>query len=855
MLRFPTAFLHRIGRRIAPQRSDILGREQGQTILRVVVSICVVVYLLLHHYPVSLHWNSIPYWMVFSIGFIVLSAIMAVIAWRDRRSPAYRRVAANIMDVTAITYLMANTQEAGASLFVLYLWITMGNGFRFGLGSMAISAALSIVGFTLVITTTELWDGHKMLAAGIMAALALLPAYSAHLIRQLHKARERAEEASAAKSRFLARMSHELRTPLNGIVGTTDILLNNRRLTNEDRDLLGVVQESVSVSLRQIDSVLDFSKLEAGKLVIDVVDFSLHTLINATVRMVSPTVRDKNLRLLVRISPDVPFLLVGDPHQLREIILNLLSNAVKFTDTGYVVVEVDVVETHGHNTRLRFEIRDTGIGIAPQALEKIWESFSQEESGTTRRYGGTGLGTTIAKQLVELMGGRIDVTSVKGRGTAFWFTLPFRLQPIQRDALHPVPGAKILALITEPGLTEEVRRTFAELGGNVFFVASVAEALTAFNRGVRLGNLWHLVLVDAQVSLGLGYTHRADALTEKTTAMQTPVYLFTDTQHDTEQLYQWGYTAALPLKPSAMVLSRVTHVSPYYTERLAVPSGMTRIEPWTEVSNATSSAPRILVADDNKTNRLILSQILGASGYEVDCVNDGDIALDRLLAGGYKAAVLDMHMPGMDGVELLRQYRMLHAGATIPVIMLTADATFNAKRDSADAGADAFLTKPAKSEVLLSTLERVMHDREVRVISTIASFAAAERPEDTPVLDLTILAELDRLCRDPEKLADVIKTFGSEGWALMGQIANAINTRNHTACAEWLHALKGNAANVGAVRLVAACRQAESLGIIAFRREGQSLLSNIRAQFDAALLALQELISPADDVPGETGPG
>ena len=229
------------------------------------------------------------------------------------------------------------------------------------------------------------------------------------------------------------------------------------------------------------------------------------------------------------------------------------------------------------------------------------------------------------------------------------------------------------------------------------------------------------------------------------------------------------------------------------------------------------------------------------------------MALDRLLGGDYKAAVLDMHMPGMDGVELLRQYRMLHAGAIIPVIMLTADATFNAKRDSADAGADAFLTKPAKSEVLLSTLERVIHDREVRVISTIASFTDAAREEDTPVLDLAILAELDRLCRDPEKLTDVIKTFGAEGWALIGQIANTISARDHSACAEWLHALKGNAANVGAVRLVAACRQAESMGVIAFRREGQALLHNIHTQFDAALLALQELI-PSAKVPGQTGP-
>ena len=202
MMQFQTAFLHRIGRRIAPQRSDILGREQGQAILRVIVCICVLGYFIFHYYPFPLYWNNIPSWLVFSIIFIILSAIVAFTVLRDHRSPTYRRVITNIIDIAAITYVMVNIQDAGAPLFVLYLWVTLGNGFRFGVSSMAISAALSIAGFTLVVTTTGLWDGHKMLAVGVLAALARLPAYAAHLIRQLHKARERAEEASATKSRF-----------------------------------------------------------------------------------------------------------------------------------------------------------------------------------------------------------------------------------------------------------------------------------------------------------------------------------------------------------------------------------------------------------------------------------------------------------------------------------------------------------------------------------------------------------------------------------------------------------------------------------------------------------------------------
>lgn len=847
----PQALLHHFWRRVAPLRSGILGREQGQAILRLGVSISVLFYLFFRHFPISLDQN-LTHWSVFLTGFSLFSLIIFIAAIRDTRSPAYRRAITNVVDVAAISYMMANMQDAGVPLFILYLWITLGNGFRFGLISMAASATLSIIGFSVVVALSEWWQGHIILAIGIIAALAVLPIYTADLIRQLQKARQRAEEASATKGRFLARMGHELRTPLTGILGTTDILLNNQRLSNEDRGLLGVIQESVSVSLRQINNVLDFSKLEAGKLIIDQADFNLHELINGTVRMVNSTVRDKDFRLLVRISPDVPFLLIGDAHHLREIVLNLLSNAVKFTESGYVVVEVDLAKMEGDDTLLRFEVRDTGVGLTPESLERIWESFSHAETDTPHP-GGAGLGTTIAKQLVELMGGRIDVASLKGRGTAFWFTLPFRLQPEQNNQPSTMPGAKVLALVADVEATQAIQTSMRDIGGNVVFVSSVSEAVTAFSRGVRLGNLWHAVLVDERIGVTAENIHRAVPLTEKTSTMQTPVYLLTSRQHDSEQLYSWGYTATLPFNPSVRVLRHIVHASPHYTEATTAPSGVVRVEPWAWGRGA-KARPRILIADDNKTNRLILAQILESAGYEIDSVDNGIMALDRLLTGGYKAAVLDMHMPGLDGVELLRQYRLVHPGVTVPMIMLTADVTFDAKRDSADAGADAFLTKPAKSDVLLATLERLIHDSEVRVISSIHSHADSEKEQDVPVLDLSVLAELDRLCRDPKKLAHVIDTFEAEGVALLGRIASSIGARDHSGYVEWIHALKGNAANVGAVQLVAACRKAETIDIIAFRRDGAAILHEMHECFDAGRLALRELIQPAT-TPGLGDPG
>lgn len=846
----PQALFRHFWRRIAPLRSSILGREQGQAILRLGVSIAVLIYLLFRHFPVSLDRN-VSHWLVFLGAFSLFSLLIFIAAFRDTRSPFYRRGLTNLADVTAISYLIANLQDAGVPLFVLYLWITLGNGFRFGLLPMAVSVALSITGFSIVVTQSPWWEGRTTLAIGIIAALAVLPIYTADLIRQLQKARQRAEEGRATKGRFLARMGHELRTPLTGILGTTNILLNSQRLSNEERSLLGVIQESAAVSLRQINNLLDFSKLEAGKLIIDHAGFNLPELVNGTVRMVNTSVREKGLRLYVRISPGVPFHLIGDAHHLREIILNLLSNAVKFTESGYVVVEIDMANMDGNDTLLRFEVRDTGIGIAPESLERIWESFSHEETGAPHA-AGAGLGTTIAKQLVELMGGRIDVASLKGHGTTFWFTLPFRLQPKQKNQPLSLPGIKVLALVTDADVNLTLQTAMDEIGGSVAFVSTVNEAVTAFSRGVRLGNLWHAVLVDERSGFTPENIHRASPLTDKTAAMQTPVYLLTNRRHDTEQLYNWGYTATLPCNLSTQGLHHIVHASPHYTELTAAPSGVVRVEPWAWGRGA-KTRPRILIADDNKTNRLILDQMLESAGYEIDSVNDGEMALDHLLNGSYKAAVLDMHMPGLDGVELLRQYRLVHPGVTVPMIMLTSDVTFNAKRDSADAGADAFLTKPVKSEILLATLERLIHDSEVRVLSSVPMHTNSEKEEEVPVLDLSVLAELDRLCHDAKKLAYVIDTFESEGIALLGRIANAIGARDHSGYIECVHALKGNAANVGAVQLVTACRKAETFDIIKFRREGAAILHEMHECFDAGRGALRELIQPATN-PGRGTP-
>jgi len=852
MISAPIAVLRNILGRIALRRADVLGREQGQALVRVVVSTTVIGYLLARHLPLDLS-QSPPFWLVFVAVFLAFSVVVALSALRARKSSVWRRVIANSADVAAVSYLMSSTGEASAPLFVIYLWVTLGNGFRFGLAAMGISTALSVAGFSVVIATSDFWLQHQTLAAGIMVALLVLPAYAAHLIRQLHRARERAEEASAAKSQFLARMSHELRTPLNGILGTADLLRNNRRFTGADRELLGVIQESVSVSLRQIDNVLDFARIEAGKLVLEQTEFDLHKLLHATMRMVSPAAREKNLRLLVRISPFAPFRLIGDSHHLREILLNLLSNAIKFTHSGYVAIQVEPIGVTDDSARLRFEIRDTGIGIATEALDRIWESFAQEDSNTNRRYGGTGLGTTIAKQLVELMNGKIAVASIKGHGAVFWCDLPFQRPSDSTQPDIAVAGARVLVLSTDGKSVQHLQQRIANLQGTMLVAANLAEVIAALGRGIRLNNPWHLVLVDERLAIAPENRHSADELATKALIAQTPLYLLTDNAREAEQLCEWGYTGVFPRLPAIEPLVNAIHASPLYTSQTEDTAGVLRVEPWAWGREAKAAA-RILVADDNRINRLILEQILESAGYAVDVVSDGETALRRLSVDRYQAAIIDLHMPGLDGIDILRRYRLLKAGARIPIVMLTADITFDAKRDCAEAGADAFHTKPVKAETLLSTLERLIHERQVRHLSAQAP-ATDDAPAEamTPVVDVSVLAELDRLSRDPSSLRTVIETFETEGETLLARIAETVVARNHAAFTEWVHALKSNAMNVGAMQLVAVCQQAETAGVLDFRQQGMERVREIGEQLVTARQALRVLCPHVADS-GQSGP-
>lgn len=834
--------------------SGLIDRERGQAMLRVVAVAIVAIYLLFSFGSIA-HFS--PYFLLAYGATGIYSIAMWIHTLRAKHFSPLRRLLNNVVDATVLGYMMIHTGEVGAVLSALYVWVTIGNGFRFGNKALAISTILNLISFSIVVNVSDFWQQHPKFSASVFFTLIVIPIYAAHLINMLNAALKRAEEANAAKGRFLARMSHELRTPLNGIVGAVELLSNSRRLGAEERPLLQTIRDSVEVSLSQINNILDFSKIEAGKLVLERTNLDLHEVVCAAANMVRPAATQKGLRYFVRIAPELPYRLVGDPHHLRAILLNLLSNAAKFTEQGWICLDVSGREEPNGKVVVRFEIRDTGIGIAPEAQQRIFESFAQEDSGTTRRYGGTGLGTSIAKQLVELMGGKIGVESVKGQGSTFWFEIPFDPQARAGDRfVETLPGVRALLLTEDLELLQHYRRTVEGLQGQLVHARSAEEAVEGLARSLRVGNLIHAVMVDAALAVGNHGEHLQAGLCEKANAANVSVFLIADDPPTPDVQREWGYSGVLGQRAAAPLVHAALHASP--VRLAALGPGVVSLPPWIWKRRG-GERPRILVADDNRTNLMIVRRMLEQGGYDVDAVETGDEALERLCAGGYRAAVLDMHMPEMDGIMVLRRYRSLRPQSRLPVIVLTANATLEAQQECAEAGADAYLAKPVTTAQLLGELERLVHDTEVTALAAHPAAARSKQAEqvqpaeDGVVIETGVLAELDRLYDDPRELARVIGEYEAEGRALIEKAAQACATRNYAAFCDILHALKGNAANVGAVKLAQICREAEAVGMVAFLRERERMFVRLQDAFAESLSALHGLVRATANAGGGHG--
>jgi len=356
-------------------------------------------------------------------AFFGLSIILVMLVLASSQDSVVRRVVGIVADNTAPTYFLFQMGESGAIVVGVYLFVSFGNGFRFGRLYLHLSQALGLIGFSLVLTFSEFWSRHLGIGVGFLLGLVVLPFYVGVLAQRITEAKKRADEANQAKGRFLANVSHEMRTPLNGVIAMADVL-RETSLNESQQEIVATMTTSASLLLAQIEDVLDMAKIEAGRVQIESSAFDLGRLLTTTVKIMLPQARYKGLEVHTVIAPDAADWFAGDAHHLRQVLLNLLANAVKFTERGKVTLRVRSLGMVADVAMLRFEIEDTGIGIVQEKQGQIFEPFTQADDSITRVYGGTGLGTTIAKHLVSLMGGTIGLSSNVGVGTLFWFEIP-----------------------------------------------------------------------------------------------------------------------------------------------------------------------------------------------------------------------------------------------------------------------------------------------------------------------------------------------------------------------------------------------------------------------------------------------
>ncbi len=529
--------------------------------------------------------------------------------------------------------------------------------------------------------------------------------------KKLVKAMRDAEAANISKNEFLANMSHEIRTPLNGVMGVLNLMLSTG-LNSEQLDLIETGIRSSDTLLTVINDILDFSKIEAGELDFEIIRFNLRNTIEEMVELPAMMAHDKGLEFLYEIHSDIPCLLKGDPGRLRQVLLNLTGNAVKFTEEGEVVLLLKPEAETKRHVKIRFEVRDTGIGIPEDKKELIFESFRQCDSSTTRRYGGTGLGLSIAKRLVELMNGELNLESVPGKGSTFWFTALFEKQPTVKNK-KSLPSSTIrnrrFLLVDDNRTNLDILRGYMESWGCICDAVESGEmALTILNAVAKVNAPFDAVIMDMRMP-GMDGAELGKRIKNDSNLSNTSLVMLTSQglRGDASRMEKIGFSAYLtkPVRRSQLFDCLVNVLS---NSDRRYRDGGTQIITKHSMSDEKRSMVRILVVEDNTVNQKVALKMIEKAGYQADIAENGRKALKALETKHYDIVLMDVQMPEMDGLEATRRIRSQESGVlnhNIPVIAMTAHAMHGDRELCLAAGMDDYTTKPIQAHDLFDKID------------------------------------------------------------------------------------------------------------------------------------------------------